>query len=106
MEDLRIRAGRFLTRLFLCLGIFSVFAIGGYGGVARAATAVNTFSSTNAISIGNSAIEASPYSTSIDVSGLTGLVTKVRVTLTGLSHENGLTSLFFSSVQGDRTFCS
>ena len=92
MHNWMERTGRFLPRVFLFLAFFFTLTLVGYGGVAQAAPVISTFSNSNAIAIDGLQIvgsvgEATPYPSSISVSGLTGLVTKVTVTLTGLSHQ-------------------
>lgn len=69
---------------------FSGTLAGGWGlNITTSGSAATQFNNTGSIAIndvGTSVAAASPYPSTIDVSGMTGVVTDVNVTLTGLSH--------------------
>src|SRR5689334_10826944 len=86
--DLGERQGDFsVTRLAIQWVAALVVAAGGFLGAATPAGAV-AFSNAAAIAIPASGTEgvAAPYPSTINVSGLTGAISDVNVTLTGFSH--------------------
>ena len=87
----RSAAGPSMARRVLVRGVAALCVASSIGLAAPALAAAQTFANTAPITINDGGLceppgAASPYPSQISVSGLTGTITDVDVTLTGLTH--------------------